>query len=333
MRRRADPAAAAACAALLGLATAGAALAQDVSIQSITAGLDFGAAVSADGGATVFRAAASTGAVTRIGGTGYRITNSPARALVTVACGSDSACEDTQIQITVAAVGSPSGRAGALDNFTVHPATAEILSGPTGTNPVVFTIAPIGANATRSFHLGADLPILGDDSGAPTGFASSSFLVTAAPMSEAPSSDAGGQALATVYRPLSLNVTSSLSFGTIIRPPTGQGTVAIDAATGDRLLGGGVEAIGPAPARGAFAVAGEGGQSFSVAVPSGFAMAGPGDPIEVTLSHDAAGPQMLSGAAGGGGTAEIHVGGAFDVPASVTPGTYSGVFTVTVQYE
>ena len=42
---------------------------------------------------------------------------------------------------------------------------------------LAFTIGPIGNNATKTFYVGADFPLFGDDSGQPTGPGENSFYV------------------------------------------------------------------------------------------------------------------------------------------------------------
>ena len=41
---------------------------------------------------------------------------------------------------------------------------------------------------------------------------------------------------------------------------------------------------------------------------------------------------MLSPTSGGAGSATYSIGGSFTLPAGATPGTYSGSYTATVQY-
>ncbi len=188
--------------------------------------------------------------------------------------------------------------------------------------------------ATRTFYIGADFPILGNDSGGATGTATSAYQVTAQFSPSGASDMAMGMATATVYRPIALSGTAALAFGTIVRPLTGSGTVAVDATTGARAVtGNGALGIGTTSRRATYLVTGEGGQAFSVLVPPSFTMTGPGDPIAVTLATTAEGAQSLSGSIGAGGSMAFGVGGSFTINSGSALGAYSGSFIVTVQYQ
>jgi hypothetical protein len=321
-------------AAALAASAASAAMAQGLSVQSIGSGPGLGNVTAASTGTTIFRVAANGGFVTRVSGTGYRVSGGGSRPMVTLACGSDASCATGAVAVTVAAVGSPSGRAGVLTNFTIDPVSAQVTDGPSGSDPVTFTIAPIGTNATATFYIGADIPIAGDDGGGTTGAASSAFQVSVQ-FSPSGSPDAAmGTATATVFRPIAMSAVTDLAFGMIVRPTSGSGTVEIDPATGERTLTGeGILGIGAAAHRASFSVNGEGGQFFSVTIPPSFTMTGPGGPITVTLTTTATGSQSLSGALGSGGTAGFGVGGSFTLPANTATGRYEGSFQVSVDYE
>jgi hypothetical protein len=289
--------------------------------------------VSAPTGDTIFTISPSTGAVTVTGGTGYRVSPGTTRAVVTLTCPNVGACNTKDVDVTISAVGSPTKRARALTNFTVAngTATVKVPPGVTGTNPITFQLNPIGRSATKYFYLAMDFPIAGDNSGLPTGVATSDFLINATAASV--NISANGQARATVFRPITIGLTSNLSFGTISRPFAGNGTVSLDSATGDRTLTGqGVQAILASPVRATYTVSGEGGQVFSISVPPTFTMAGATDNLTVTTNNDAAGLQILSGSLGSAGSRAFHVGGSFPVTSTTGLGNYTGSFAVTVQY-
>ena len=320
---------------LLALLPAGPVTAQSLSIRSIASPSPaLGTVVSANSGATLFRVAANSGMVTRISGTGVRVSGSSTRPLVTLACGSDSLCDTSDVAVTVTSIGAPTGRAGALANFTIDPLTAQVTTEPTGTDPVRFVIAPIGTNGTRTFYIGADFPILGDDSAMATGPASAAFQVTVQFSAGGSADTAVGQAIATVLRPIAVATTTGLAFGTIVPPTSGTAAVTIDAATGARsVVGTGARGIGTGAHQAGYSVSGEGGQAFSVLVPSEMVMTGSGDSITVALTTTAAGAQSLSGSLGQGGTASFGVGGSFALGSDKALGAYSGSFVVTVQYQ
>ena len=139
---------------------------------------------------------------------------------------------------------------------------------------------------------------------------------------------------ATIIRPITLSKTSDIAFGKVVRPSTGTSTVAIDAASGTRSISGGDGVLLSSTAtRAAYSVGGEGGQSFSISVPSSFSMAhgGGGSAISVALTGTAT-SGTLSGSLGADGSSSFGVGGSFDVSSTTATGSYSGTFTVTVQY-
>ena len=79
--------------------------------------------------------------------------------------------------------------------------------------------------------------------------------------------------------------------------------------------------------RAAYNVTGEAGQTFSISVPTSFAMAHATAPsITVNLT-----PEATSGTLTGG-AATFGVGGSFDISDTTATGAYSGNFTVTVAY-
>jgi hypothetical protein len=304
-------------------------------VQSIsTSTPNLGNVVSGASGDTVFRSAASSGTITRLSGTGARLGTGSSRPLVTIACGSN-ACKNKSLNIRVGSIGSPSGRAGPLNNFTISAGTASITTAPSGSNPVSFTIAGLANPGTGTFWVGADFPIKGNDSAAATGAASSGFYVYVALSPNIPvAGSTSGLGVARVFRPINVTNSTGLAFGSIVRPSTGAGSVSIDAATGQRTVvgTGSIGAGAPNPTRAAYLVTGEGGQAFSLSVPQSFQMTGPGSPLTVNLAPTASGAQTLSSTPGSAGTFSFGVGGSFSTAASTAIGAYQGTYTVTVQY-
>lgn len=308
--------------------------AQTFTVQSISSA-DLGNVASGATGDTIFQLASPSGNVSKMSGNGARVSSGTARALVTVRCGTESNCGNKNAKITITRSGTLVKRARALSNFTasVSGATASIVTTPTTGNTITFELGPLGVNATKTFWVGFDYPIAGDDAGLLSGAASSGFTVTIARTNGQAPVSLAGVALATAFRPLNMTLTSNLAFGTVSRPRSGSGSVAINVATGARsVTGAGVQALAnPTPSRAGYTVSGEGGQTFSIAVPTSFAMTGPGGTITVTTSQSASGTQTLSGALGAAGGAAFNVGGSFPVTATTGLGTYTGTFLVTVQ--
>lgn len=141
----------------------------------------------------------------------------------------------------------------------------------------------------------------------------------------------------TVFRPIVLSKTSDLSFGTVVRPTSGSGTVTISNADGSRSVVGGIALLNTGPnaaaGRATYSVAGEGGQAYAVTVPANFVMTrtGGSETITVTLSASSAGG-TLSGALGAAGSASFGVGGSLPVANTTASGAYAGTFNVVVAY-
>ena len=317
-----------------GLALACAPPARAASVYTVTATTpDLGIVTSGASGDSVFRIDPGTGSVTEVSGTAVRAGSAPLRAMVTVACQSDSnSASDCSkpVNIKYGVIGSAIGRARALSRLTFTMGTA-VLVGPTpppGSN--TFQIAAIGLGQSKTFFIGADFPIAGDDSGLPTGLAEADFFAWAS--ESTPSGGGSGGYRAEILRGLAVAKTSDLAFGVVSKPATGSGSVTIDPASGARTVSGGVvDFPTPAPSRATFSVTGEGGQAISVSVPATFDMTGP-QTITVTTTNSVSGTPMLSGTLGSGGSYAFGVGGTAPITSDTPDGHYSGVFTVTVAY-
>lgn len=308
---------------------------QTFTVSSISIS-DFGNIVAANTGLTTFRAAAETGVVTRISGTGTRLSTTAVRALVTIACGDQSACKNANAQVHITITGTPTGRAAALQNFTVSVsgATATIATAPGTGDNITFMVGPVGRNSTKTFWVGFDLPINGNNSAAATGIAVSSLVVTASRTDGTTPNSLAGSTGANVFRALSIASSSNLAFGRISRPVSGTGTVSLAPVTGVvSVSGNGVQALGsPSPTAAAFAISGEGGQSISVSVPSSFVMTGASGSITVTTNPTLNGAQVLGGSLGNAGSLSLSVGGTFPLTATTPAQSFSGSLAVTVQY-
>ena len=303
--------------------------AQTISVHSVDSGAAaLGKVVSSNNGDSVFRFSAADGSVVRISGTAVRMGGGGARALVSFTCsGEADACMAASETVTVSAAGSPSGRAGALSNFTVaagpNPPTLSAVT--PGGSSLSFQVSGIPAGATRNVYIGADMLIAGDGGGQ-TGAAASGFSVAV------PANSLFGQAEATVIRPINLLKHSDLAFGAILRPSAGTTTVTIGAADGLRsLVGANGAPVGGGATRAAFTVTGEGGQIVSIDVPSSFTLTGPGA-LQVTLETSVAAANVLSAAPGVQGSLSFGVGGTLTVASDTPAGDYSGTFEVVVQY-
>jgi hypothetical protein len=292
---------------------------------------DFGKVMSGANGVTTFRMSPS-GTVTVLSGDGARMSPGTVRFRVSLYCNS-SACDQRNTSIAIGSAGAPTGRLGLLDNFTLAMDSATLASGPLGTNPIIFNLGPIGRGRTATFYVGADVPVYGDDSGRASGPASSPIYLAATNWKGGSLAVAAATLTAQVFRRLSVSQTTPLSFGTIVRPVSGAGTMVLDASSGSYSVTGGAALPSPAPGRGAFLVTGEGGQMVSISVAPSFVMTnGSGGTLTVTTSNSAGGSQTLSNAPGSVGSYNFYVGGALDFSSATATGVYSGTYTVNVAY-
>lgn len=322
--------------AALSLA-APAARAADYTIK-ITQGMDLLSVSTAPSGDTVLRINPSSGAVSVQSGVGRRVSVAAANAKVTVTCkpsrGGDTDCTTKTVPIRIGTIGALSGRARALNIFTVAMGTANIATPPTGTNPVALTLAPLGDNSAKTFFIGADFPVAGDDSGLASGAGANSFYVYV--LDAAGLQVAGETAKGTVnaFRPISIVKTADLNFGRIQLPPAGTSKVTLVPATGVRTVSGrGFGYATPAPTAGAFTASGEGGQTFSLTLPVKLTLSIPSGStlvVDITAAGDTV--PKLSGGLGSAGTYSFTVGGSFTVNSATPTGLYTGVLTVGIDY-
>lgn len=327
------------CALPLAIATALAATAGVAATYTVnvTDGLNLQSVASAAVGDTVFRISPSTGSVTVVSGGGRRLSATSVRATVTVTCrpsrSADAKCSDDNVAVKVGPVGGLSGRARALTNFTVSPGTAVIVGPPSGGNPLTFTLAPPGNNSAKSFFIGADFPVAGDDSGLPSGNGENSFYVQVVDNLGLPFASDTDKGKVKALRALSVAKTADLAFGRIQIPTSGASTITLNPATGARTATGTAFLFPtPAPTRAAFTISGEGGQQVSVTLPSSITLTGPTSTLPVTIAHTAAPSPTLTGGLGAAGSYSFHVGGSFGLTSASPTGNHSGVLTVNVDY-
>ena len=303
---------------------------------NVTGGLDLGSVAAAATGDTVFRASPATGATTVQSGGGRRLSTTSVRALVTVICKparvAEEKCKDDNIAVRIGTVGPVTGRARALTNFSVAAGTATILGAPTGANPLSVTLAALGNNTSKTFFVGADFPVAGDDSGLATGNGENSFYVYVVDALGLPFASDTDKGKVKAFRALSVSKTADLSFGRIQLPSTGSSTVTLNASTGVRTLTGTAFAYPtPAPTRAAFTATGEGGQQFSLSIPTSLNLVGP-TTIPVTVTNTAPSAPSLSGGLGAAGSYSFTVGGSFTISTTTPAGAYSGTLVVGVDY-
>lgn len=150
------------------------------------------------------------------------------------------------------------------------------------------------------------------------------------------SASATATASATVIQPITLVKTTDLAFGALVRPSLGSNTVTIDPNSGNRSITGTGDAsmtTNQTVSRATYSVAGEGGSTFSVTVPTSFTMrrAGGSETLPVALNASAI-AGALSGSIGSVGSANFSIGGSLPLSATTVAGNYTGTFDVTVGY-
>ena len=136
-----------------------------------------------------------------------------------------------------------------------------------------------------------------------------------------------------IVQPVTIAQNSALSFGTIVRPVSGSGTITIGTGADTVSTTGGAIALRGTTSRARYTLSGEGGEIVSITMPATFAMSKSGaTDLTVTLTRSPAGNATLSGTAGSTGTAALDIGGSFPISSTTVAGDYTGSFTVSVAY-
>lgn len=308
--------------------------AQTFSVRTVTASTpNFGTIAAAASGTTDFRITPA-GTVSVISGNGGDITNTKTAATVTIRCASATKCNSSATALVKIWIGtSISGRAEAVKNLAVASGSGTVGTVTTNTDgSLEFPLTGFsGNNSDRTFTLGLDLPIKGDDVDTSTSAAAQWRVGVAKSPTVPTSSSKQANAIATVRKAMTLTKTSDLRFGAIRAPDAGSGSVTIDASTGARTIASGTPVLlgGLTTGRAQFTVGGRASTTFTITVPASFSLirAGGGS-LTATLTPTASGAQTLNTS----GTFNLGVGGTLTVPSGTLGGDYSGTFTVTVAY-
>ncbi len=130
----------------------------------------------------------------------------------------------------------------------------------------------------------------------------------------------------TLLAPISISTGANMDFGTMLTTGTA-GTVTVTPAGARSSVN--VDLFGGVPSAASFDVTGEGGENYSITLPSSTTLSSGGNTMTVdTLNHDAgASPKLPVG-----GSETFNVGATLSVGAAQAAGTYSGTFSVTVNY-
>lgn len=313
--------------------TAGPALAQTYTVQSITAPA-FGTLITGYTGTTTFL---NNGSVTKQSGNGTVYSGPVTRAVVSINC-TDGAGRPRRCStagnialITVATTGIISGRAQAISNFTASNGTGTIGTGTTTGTSLSFQLNGwTASNTVKTFLLDVTLPITGDDVGGTTGAATSGFRVFAAEDPIVPTTGLSALATATVRRAMHVDQATALSFGTFLRSGTNAGTVTVDAG-GGRTPGGSSPPIlltsGPGSAA-TYTLYGEPGTMFTLLISTPADLSNGTTTIPITLTPSVSGSMAMAG----GGSMPLTIGAVANVPGTATSGSYSTSYSVTITY-
>lgn len=148
---------------------------------------------------------------------------------------------------------------------------------------------------------------------------------------QAQTATATSNAAAVIIAPLSITNTTGLHFGTIMRSATA-GTVSI-ATNGDRSSLGGVtlSSLTPVHSAATFDVEGESGRTVTITLPASTTITNAASDNMVVDNFvsdpDDANPVTLTGAA-----TVLRIGATLNVGANQPSGTYTGTFSVSVNY-
>lgn len=138
----------------------------------------------------------------------------------------------------------------------------------------------------------------------------------------------------TILRPITVEKTADLNFGTIVRPAA---NATVSLSTGGVVTG--ATSLGSGQTAAVFVVNGEGAQVFTiqeVASLTGLTLTVFKDITNSGLDGTglaAGGTGKLSGTLGGAGTATLTYGGSFPITPTTATGTHTGTLQVTVNYQ
>ncbi len=128
-----------------------------------------------------------------------------------------------------------------------------------------------------------------------------------------------------IFAPISISTSGDMDFGTMLTTGTA-GTVTVTPAGARSSVD--VDLFGGLPSAASFDVTGAVGQAYSITLPSSATLSSGGNTMTIdTFNHDAGATPTLPG-----GSDTFNVGATLNVGATQATGTYSGTFSVTVNY-
>ncbi len=316
----------------------------------------------AGAGTTTFQTS-TTGLVSKLSGPGMLTASTSGRQVTVQMAMSNcsnvnnvanfNGCSDTPT-VTISAIGAPTGLNQALTAFTpVYTGSTGSITSTSGSAPLTIHLSPSGTTyyAGWSFDLGYNLPI-SDAGGGAVGNGASALLITITPSTAGcPANTATATVPTLVNTPLTISSLSSLSFGRIVLPSLGSGTVTYTPSGSGggtmAVTGGAVALPSPTPSIGSFRIQGQQYKEVGIQLDSSVNLTNGSNTIVMTpigvWGGDASGgnPSFNSGSNGAGqvnlsntnGTVTLYVGGSFTLTPSTPSGVYSGQIHLTAVYQ
>lgn len=158
-----------------------------------------------------------------------------------------------------------------------------------------------------------------------TAIAATGLTATGA-QAQVASSSVSASAKVKILKPVTITEDEALSFGTVI--VGGVGSVSLPATAAGVAVCTSVTCLAGTSSSGQFTVAGTKNEKFSVTMPTTISMTGPGT-LVLTLTNNVptAGAKLDNT-----GQYKLAVGGSFAVTALQPEGTYTGTYSVAIDY-
>ena len=154
-----------------------------------------------------------------------------------------------------------------------------------------------------------------------------SFTVTVVDDASSDTGDASANGSADVAAPIEITSVAALEFGSI-QANASAGSLDVNTSGATTAINV-TQLAGNTPAPGEFQVTGDGGAAFSISLPSSALMSSAGNTMTINnFQHDAGVTPSLSG----GGTRTVKIGARLNVGADQAGGSYSGTYSISVNY-
>ena len=133
-------------------------------------------------------------------------------------------------------------------------------------------------------------------------------------------------------KPISISPQDDLAFGRVAGDVATTGAVSVSAATGAKSVSGGAFDFGGVHARARFIVSGDKNTAYIITLPSSITATDSGGPGSTTIDNFASNPSG-TGVFPGNGRDTLFVGATMNLGVGQSAGSYSGVFSVIVEYQ